>query len=79
VKKRDTLRSLATRYKVTVEQIRGWNSLHQDKLAAGQKLELYVRPTARSTPHCIQKQEQQNYPSDGQQWQVENRRCSKIR
>ncbi|HWU99102.1 MAG TPA: transglycosylase SLT domain-containing protein [Oxalicibacterium sp.] len=44
-KKRDTLQSLASRYKVTVAQIKGWNNLHQDKLSAGQKLELYVRPT----------------------------------
>ena len=49
VKKRDTLQSLASRYKVTVAQIKGWNSLHQEKLSAGQKLELYVRPAARST------------------------------
>lgn len=43
VKKRDTLQSLANRYKVTVAQIRSWNDLQRDQLSAGQKLELYVR------------------------------------
>ncbi len=45
VKKRDTLQSLASRYKVTTAQIKSWNDLHHDKLAVGQKLELHVRMT----------------------------------
>lgn len=59
--RRDTLASIARRYKVTVAQIRQWNDLKQDKLAAGQRLELNVpnqqsakrgttRTTAKSAP-----------------------------
>ncbi|GGI53268.1 lytic transglycosylase [Oxalicibacterium solurbis] len=42
VKSRDTLWSLASRYKVSVAQIRDWNNLSGNHLSAGQKLELYV-------------------------------------
>lgn len=51
VKGRDTLWSLANRYKVSVAQIRNWNNLSGNQLTAGQKLELYVhavRKTAKS-------------------------------
>jgi membrane-bound lytic murein transglycosylase D len=42
VKKRDTVNSIASRYKVTIAQIKDWNKLHQDKLASGQRLQLHV-------------------------------------
>jgi len=42
VQKRDTIRSIANRYRVTIAQIKSWNSLRQDKLASGQRLELHV-------------------------------------
>lgn len=40
--KRDTLGSIAGRYRVTVAQIKQWNSLRHDTLASGQKLQLQV-------------------------------------
>jgi membrane-bound lytic murein transglycosylase D len=40
--KRDTLASIAQRNKVSVEQIKTWNNLKQDKVAAGQTLQLQV-------------------------------------
>ncbi len=42
VGKRDSLASIAKRNKVTVAQIKAWNNLQQDKLAAGQSLTLDV-------------------------------------
>ncbi|HVK95526.1 MAG TPA: transglycosylase SLT domain-containing protein [Noviherbaspirillum sp.] len=42
VGKRDTLTSIARRHKVSTEQIKSWNDLKQDKVRAGQKLELNV-------------------------------------
>lgn len=42
VGKRDTLASIAKRHKVSAEQIKSWNSLKQEKLATGQRLELHV-------------------------------------
>jgi membrane-bound lytic murein transglycosylase D len=42
VSKRDTLASIAKRYNVSVTQIKTWNHLHQDKVAAGQSLQLEV-------------------------------------
>lgn len=42
VKKKDTINTLASRYKVTIAQIKSWNNLSHDKLASGQKLELHV-------------------------------------
>lgn len=47
--KHDTLRSVASRYHVSVAQIRQWNSLHRDTLAHGQSLRLqlpYRMPSA---------------------------------
>ena len=40
--RRDTLASIAARNKVTVAQIRSWNSLKLDRLTPGQKLQLQV-------------------------------------
>ena len=40
--RRDTLAAIAARNQVTVTQIRAWNNLHQDKLVAGQRLQLNV-------------------------------------
>jgi membrane-bound lytic murein transglycosylase D len=42
VKKKDTINTIANRYRVTIAQIKEWNRLHQDKLASGQRLELHV-------------------------------------
>jgi membrane-bound lytic murein transglycosylase D len=48
VGKRDTLASIAQRNKVTTAQIKAWNNLKQDKVAAGQSLQLNLpyRPAA---------------------------------
>ena len=42
-RKRDTVASIAARYKVKPEQVREWNDLKNDKLTAGQSLRLEVR------------------------------------
>jgi membrane-bound lytic murein transglycosylase D len=42
VGKRDSLASIAKRHGVSVAQIKTWNHLHQDKVAAGQTLQLEV-------------------------------------
>ncbi len=42
VGKRDNLASIARRHKVTVDQIKTWNDLSQDKVATGKTLELHV-------------------------------------
>lgn len=42
VGKRDSLESIARRNKVSVAQIKSWNNLRGDKVAAGQKLQLQV-------------------------------------
>lgn len=42
VGKRDNLASLARRHKVSIAQIKEWNGLKTDKLAAGKQLELHV-------------------------------------
>lgn len=41
--KRDTVASIAARYKVKPEEVREWNDLKNDKLTAGQSLRLEVR------------------------------------
>ena len=41
--KRDTVTSIAARYKVKAEEVRDWNNLKNDKLTAGQSLRLEVR------------------------------------
>lgn len=43
VSKRDTIDSIAKRYKVKVAEIRQWNDMKNDKLAPGQSLKLEVR------------------------------------
>ncbi|HWT70903.1 MAG TPA: transglycosylase SLT domain-containing protein [Oxalicibacterium sp.] len=55
VKKRDTIRSIANRYRVTIAQIKHWNDLRQDKLASGQKLELYVPQRVASKSRNVRK------------------------
>jgi membrane-bound lytic murein transglycosylase D len=40
--KRDTLAGIASRYRVTVAQIKEWNGLKRDTLAAGQSLQLQI-------------------------------------
>jgi membrane-bound lytic murein transglycosylase D len=42
VGKRDTLPSIAKRYKVSVAQIKSWNKLTKDSVARGQVLQLQV-------------------------------------
>ena len=42
VGRRDNIASIASRNKVTVAQIKSWNGLRQDKLVAGQRLQLQV-------------------------------------
>jgi membrane-bound lytic murein transglycosylase D len=44
--KRDTLAGIASRYRVSVAQIKEWNGLKRDTLAAGQSLQLQVPNTA---------------------------------
>ncbi len=43
VSKRDTIDSIAKRYKVKVAEIRQWNDMKNDKLSPGQSLKLEVR------------------------------------
>lgn len=43
VGKRDSLQTIATRYKVTPAQIREWNGLKKDQLTVGQSLKLEVK------------------------------------
>lgn len=45
--KRDTVNSIATRYKVTVAEVREWNDLKNDRLKPGQELKLQVRADKR--------------------------------
>jgi membrane-bound lytic murein transglycosylase D len=45
--KRDTVNSIATRYKVTVAEVREWNDLKSDRLQPGQELKLQVRASKR--------------------------------
>jgi membrane-bound lytic murein transglycosylase D len=45
--KRDTVNSIATRYKVTVAEVREWNDLKNDSLKPGQELKLQVRADKR--------------------------------
>jgi membrane-bound lytic murein transglycosylase D len=45
--KRDTVNSIATRYKVTVAEVRDWNDLKNDRLKPGQELKLQVRADKR--------------------------------
>lgn len=42
VKKNETIKAIANRYKVTIGQVKNWNDLRSEKLASGQKLELHV-------------------------------------
>jgi membrane-bound lytic murein transglycosylase D len=42
VGKRDTLASIASRYHVSVGQVKAWNSLHHDGVSRGQSLQLQV-------------------------------------
>jgi membrane-bound lytic murein transglycosylase D len=42
VGKRDNLASIARHYKVSVAQLKDWNSLHRDSVAPGQKLQIQV-------------------------------------
>lgn len=42
VGKRDTLAGIAKRHRVSIDQIKTWNNLKQEKVAAGQRLELNV-------------------------------------
>jgi membrane-bound lytic murein transglycosylase D len=55
VKKQDNINAIAKRYKVSVEQIRNWNNLRNDKLASGQKLELHVPYRATGTTRTASK------------------------
>jgi membrane-bound lytic murein transglycosylase D len=54
--KRDTLASIAQRNKVSVEQIKSWNNLKQDKVAAGQTFQLQVPYTSVATGRKSAKQ-----------------------
>ncbi|MEM4986310.1 transglycosylase SLT domain-containing protein [Collimonas sp. H4R21] len=42
VGKRDTLASIASRYRVSVAQVKAWNGLHRDSVSHGQSLQLQV-------------------------------------
>jgi membrane-bound lytic murein transglycosylase D len=49
VRNGDSLHRIANNFRVTVDQIREWNSLHGQKyLRPGQKLVMYVDVTAQS-------------------------------
>jgi membrane-bound lytic murein transglycosylase D len=59
VKKNDTIRSIANRYRVTIAQIKSWNSLRHDKLASGQKLELHLPNRIASKSKTVRKDRKQ--------------------
>lgn len=43
VRRGETLSSIAARYGVRLEQLRGWNGLQDDRIVAGRKLNIYQR------------------------------------
>ncbi|HEY8025877.1 MAG TPA: transglycosylase SLT domain-containing protein [Burkholderiaceae bacterium] len=51
--RRDTLSSIAARNHVSVEQLKSWNNLHQDRIAAGQSLQVQIpfRGAVRRVAH----------------------------
>jgi membrane-bound lytic murein transglycosylase D len=52
VGKKENLAAIAQRYKVSVDQIKAWNDLRQDKVASGQRLQINVPfQTAASPSH----------------------------
>jgi membrane-bound lytic murein transglycosylase D len=51
VSKRDTLASIAQRNHVTVAQIKAWNNLRQERVAAGKSLQLNVPYKAVASNH----------------------------
>ena len=54
--RRDTLVSIAQRYKVTVAQIKDWNSLQRDSVTRGQRLQLnvpYRLASAKGGRHAV--------------------------
>ncbi|HJV80149.1 transglycosylase SLT domain-containing protein [Noviherbaspirillum sp.] len=51
VGKRDTLASIAKRHNVSITQIKDWNNLKRDKVAAGQTLQLNVPNKASGKRH----------------------------
>jgi membrane-bound lytic murein transglycosylase D len=56
VGKKDTLISIAKRHKISVAQIKTWNSLSRDSVAKGQRLELHVPYRVASTKKKAGKQ-----------------------
>jgi membrane-bound lytic murein transglycosylase D len=61
VGRRDTLGSIATRNRVSVAQLKSWNNLRQDRVSAGQSLQIQVpiraaiRQAVRQPVHAIQR------------------------
>jgi membrane-bound lytic murein transglycosylase D len=62
--KRDTLAGIASRYRVSVADLKQWNGLHRDVIANGQRLQLNVpnhaapvaqTRVAQARPHVVQK------------------------
>lgn len=55
--KKDTLAGIAKRHRVSVDQLRAWNELKTDKLAAGQALTLHLPARYKVAPKTAKKQE----------------------
>lgn len=51
VGKRDTLASIARRYRVSISQLKSWNGLHQNSVSRGQSLQLQI-PNRTNTGHA---------------------------
>ncbi|MBY0574287.1 MAG: transglycosylase SLT domain-containing protein [Undibacterium sp.] len=49
VGRKESLASIAKRYKLSVAEIKSWNKLHKDQVAAGQKLVLHVAVKTKSS------------------------------
>lgn len=57
VGRRDTLASIASRYHVTVAQIKSWNGMHRDHVIIGQSLQIQVptRQTSAVAHHSVRR------------------------
>ena len=65
VGKRDTMASITARYKVTADEVRKWNDLKGDKLAAGQSLKLEVKAAKKLKGSKADKETKVEKPAKG--------------
>jgi len=63
VGRRDSLASIAARNRVSVEQLKSWNNLHQDRLVAGQSLQIQVPFHAGGTHRANHRRTASTHPA----------------